>query len=1126
MTTAPRFQPKDNAARQKIARELDKTLFVEASAGTGKTTSLVERVVSLVALEGAAIGRIAAITFTEAAAAELRDRTRLELEKAAADPDRSPAERERCRQGARDIGHASFQTLHSFASALLHERPLEAGLPPGFETTDAVASELRFEAAWESWLGDHLEGNTDMAPHMTMAFALGVRETHLRDIAKAFHENYSDLQDVQFGEDLTEGESGTEPHRRAVAILVNELRGLQDFCVSPDPSDKLYAYIDGKYAETLRLADAGLEPLEVYRRIVEIIQFKPGNVGSKNKWSISLKEVRERLQEIGAAVRRAALIPILRELQRFVLEYARKRREKEGRAEFQDLLVWTHELLRDNIEVRDHFRRRFSHLLIDESQDTDPIQAEIAMFLAEEVKPGTKPEDRPREWSRITPETGKLFVVGDPKQSIYRFRRADVNQMYDLRERMGGETVELTQNFRSQEPVTAWVNFLFQKWMGEGDEDGQGHIQSAYPRDGMEARWKAAGTRVWALADEVQDAPISQIREIESRNIADLIHQIVHSQWKVLDKGADNNSEENYRPTTYADICLLMPRRTGLRQLELALESANVPFRLESASLVFETQEIHDLMNCLKSIDNPSDHVATVAALRSPAFGCSDVDLFRHHENNGSFDYRSKGKGRGYDPVNEALFVLKNYHRNRFNDSPGALIDRFIRERLFMEAAVPQLRTREQWRRYRFMVEQARLFGEAAESGRNSLRHFLDWLQSQIDENARVTEIPVPEKDEEAVQVMTIHGSKGLEFPVVILTGINSDPRTTVDVALFNRKTRQVEVGVGSKDNRIATLGYEESLKRENQMQEAERVRLMYVACTRARDHLVLSLHRPASRSNNSAAKGISEHLKERPELWEPVLVEKDSAPPAEESQAAPASLEHSLEARNQWAEQRKAMLKEMKRPSFAAATGLDKKDSAGNSGSENGSEPEQDPSEPWRRGRAGTMIGRALHMVLQSADLNTGKDIDVWARAKTTAEGIPDRNKEVAQLAHRAIESPVVRRAVASGKYWREVPVAIPVGAGSIQGFVDLLFEEDGKLVVVDYKTDDAQDDVTSAIARYRVQGAAYALALQEATGKTVKEVIFLFPRREPAIEVPLANLASLTIEAKALALEQLGSR
>ena len=162
-------------------------------------------------------------------------------------------------------------------------------------------------------------------------------------------------------------------------------------------------------------------------------------------------------------------------------------------------------------------------------------------------------------------------MVGDPKQSIYRFRRADVNQMYQLLNRMGGEKVkvELTQNFRSQEPVTTWVNFLFDKWLGEGEKDDEGHIQATYPQDGMIPRWQADTPhqykpRVWALADEVTDASMDSVRETESEDIARLLNHVTRSPWQVLDQGADNDAEEAYRPATYADICILMPRRTGV----------------------------------------------------------------------------------------------------------------------------------------------------------------------------------------------------------------------------------------------------------------------------------------------------------------------------------------------------------------------------------------------------------------------------------------------------------------------------------------------------------------------------------------------------------------------------------
>ena len=196
---AAEFVPADSDARSIIVDRLEQTLFVEASAGTGKTTSLVERVVNLVATGTTTLDRIAAITFTEPAAAELRDRVRQRLEQAADDEGRDGTERQRCRQGAADLDQAAIRTLHSFAAQLLHERPLEAGLPPGFETTDEIAAGIKFNEAWDSWLNEALEGKTALAPDLATALTLGMTPDDMRGVALEFHRNYADLRGVSFG---------------------------------------------------------------------------------------------------------------------------------------------------------------------------------------------------------------------------------------------------------------------------------------------------------------------------------------------------------------------------------------------------------------------------------------------------------------------------------------------------------------------------------------------------------------------------------------------------------------------------------------------------------------------------------------------------------------------------------------------------------------------------------------------------------------------------------------------------------------------------------------------------------------------------------------------------------------
>ena len=1122
------FTPADWKVRSKIAHRLEQTLFVEASAGTGKTTSLVERVVNLVATGTTTLDRIAVITFTEAAAAELRDRVRQRLEQAADDEGRDEAERRHCLQGAADLDQAAIRTLHSFAAQLLHERPLEAGLPPGFDTTDEIAAGIKFNDAWGSWLNDALEGKSALATDLATALTLGMTPDDMRGVALEFHRNYADLRGVSFG--ITEA-----PATSAAPLVpspsggglgwgrpldsTHELERLCDFA-RLGGDDPLVTHVHSKLPSLRRLAAAEPGTPAALRLLVRLLPLSSGR-GNQRNWDVdpisgdnacsALKAILKELHDAAitevAQARRACLLPILDALRDFALDYVEQRRA-EGRAEFHDLLIWARDLLRDNLEVRDHFRNRFSHVLIDEAQDTDPIQTEIAMFLAESVSEGTADESRPASWQEIVPETGKLFVVGDPKQSIYRFRRADVVQMVQLQrqlEQSGGSLVSLVQNFRSQANLVNWVNHVFSCWMGEETGSGDDLFRQAKYEE-MHARWEgktgsSVAPQVWALSNVVEDSKIGAVREQESGDIAALLRQIVTDRWPVLDEKATGLcGEETYRPAGYSDICILMPRRTALRTLERGLEAADIPYRLESASLVFETQEIRDLLNCLRAIDNPADQVATVAALRSPAFGCSDVDLLLHHSGGGSFNCLADSSEQPAGPVTDSLTALSRYHEERHSSSSGALIDRFVRERMLMEVAIDHPRTREQWRRYRFMVERAWQFESA---GGRSLREYVQWVDDQINERARVTEAAVPETDEDAVRVMTIHAAKGLEFPVVILTGINSDYGGRPGRVLFDRRGGRMEVRMGSRDEGFETAGFTELEDSEKRMADDEDVRLMYVATTRARDHLVLSLRRTAGRGGpRSAAAQMAEMTESNPALWTEISPRHDSPiePLEPEDNEDPLEMagpsEHSVEALELWRSGREKLVDESGRPSSIAATSLGRTTQA-----DPDDKPEQESSEPWKRGRAGTSVGRAVHAVLQSIDLATGEGIAERARAQAAAEGVPGREGEIERLCQIAVESEIVKRAVASKRFWREVPVAVAMGNGSLHGFIDLLFEEEEGLVVVDYKTDSiAGEEAPEAVQRYRLQGGAYAHALQKLAGKPVTEVVFLYlqPRRE----------------------------
>ena len=279
---------------------------------------------------------------------------------------------------------------------------------------------------------------------------------------------------------------------------------------------------------------------------------------------------------------------------------------------------------------------------------------------------------------------------------------------------------------------------------------------------------------------------------------------------------------------------------------------------------------------------------------------------------------------------------------------------------------------------------------------------------------------------------------------------------------LFNRECGNVEVRVGPQDTRFETAGYGPLLAREQALEADEDVRLMYVATTRARDHLVLSVFRNRTGSGSVAGKMV-EVLDGKEDLWTPAP-EVGGQTPQPEVQAVNALAQqgHSLADRNDWSRRRVEMLIRQGRPASVAATGLHRL-KLGHTALRDGAEdPKEEPEsgEPWKRGRGGTSLGRAVHSVLQTIDLTNGDGVVETSRAQAAAEGIPHRAEEVARLARVAVESATVRRAVASSKYWREVPVAVPVGQGVLEGFIDLAFEENGGLVLVDYKTDAIADN------------------------------------------------------------------
>jgi len=1085
------YRPTDQPARDRIREELDATLFVEAGAGTGKTTELVERILRLVATGRAQMPHLAAITFTEAAAAELRDRVREELEKAARDESLPPDERECCRAALDEVDAAAIETLHGFAQRILSAHPLEAGLPPLIEVQDEIRSSIAFEERWSEFV-DRLLDDAALEEALLRAHILGLETKQLREVAREFHRHWDRLEDAAI-------ETAPLPPLDVSPLLdaLAEPCALMGHC--SDHSDWLYHHLEAmeRYRKRLAAADSDLGTLRVMAERTRISH----KYGKKENWAgVTPAAIRDALQTASGVrdrllqdARAAVLPPLLAALRGFILQYAEERR-RQGRLEFHDLLVQARDLLRRDASVRRALKAQLSHLLIDEFQDTDPLQIEIAVLLA-----GSDADSPPPAWQEAAVEEGRLFFVGDPKQSIYRFRRADIALYQAVQRRFADRTVRLTQNFRSLRPVIDWVNAVFAPLLGEGAADGQA------PYTELAARWEPpteAGITVRILGEPAAEN-IEPVRAREAAELARLIQTAKGEGWPVADKDSDGGRV--FRPARYADIAILMPTRTALPPVEQALEEAGIPCRVESRSLIYNTQEVRDLLTILRSLDDPTDEVALVAALRSPAFGCGDDELLRFSQAGGRWDYRVEPPASlpADDPVVAAMAALHDLHKRRWWESINGIVEAVIRERRLFELAFAHRRPRERWQRLRFLLDQARAF---AEEGGATLRQFIDWAERQAEEGTRVVETVVPEADDDAVRIMTIHASKGLEFPIVALVGLNVERRGRSEGArvLWGPDGRP-EAHIGSKDRSFETPGFADMATVEEAMDEQEKLRLLYVAATRARDHLVVSLHHKVGQTCHAAR--LHERCQEIPHLWRAAAIGQGQ--PAAPPEKPPLPFADGPEQRRGWLDARERRLKALSRAPVIAATAIARSAAGATDDPNLQKEAPIEELPPWRRGRAGTALGRAVHAVLQSIDLASGAGVEGAARAQAAAEGIPDRSDEVARLVRAALNAPSVREAV-SGRYWREVYVAAPVDGMTVEGFIDLLYETGEGLVIVDYKTDavPGEEEREAALARYRLQGAAYALALQEALGRPVAGCRFVFAQASDDRERELPDL------------------
>jgi len=1139
-----RHATSDVAARERAARELDTTFLVEASAGTGKTHLLVDRMLAILTSGRASLRELVAITFTEKSAGELKLRLRRRLDEVIATGSATlpPETHARCLQALADLPLAPISTIHAFAASLLRERPVEAGLDPNFRVMDELRGRVRLTEAWRLW---REQAFSSPDPVLERALRAGIGPEEIWKIVELLAANQDVLEEFA----PAPGDTAQATLAQADTLLREELLpGFEHLIASLATTmaacraeeDKGLAQMRALLAEWRALP--AQTPEQVARWLLR--HGLPGSPGGNRKhWSDphvlvdhkqawrQLGEVQERYLTLD---RHGVLVDLVDRVGSFLGGY-RERRHDAGLLDFQDLLLEARRLLRDNLEVRRYFQERFRYLLVDEFQDTDPLQAEIVFYLAEQ-------EPRATDWQDVVLEPGKLFLVGDPKQSIYRFRRADI-EVYEqatdvvLRQpQERGDRLVLMQNFRSARAPIDWVNRVFERVI-QAVEGGR--IQPDYHPLHLSERTRAMAGAVRVLtpsAARCASLPAKQRVEELARLEAELLAATMRAQVAQQATLVGPPDAGPPRPVRYADMALLLPTYNHLEAYEEALNAASIPYRLLGGKSFYQRIETHAVVALLRAIDNPHDPAAIVAALRSPAFGVSDEELLQG-KREGALDYLGPAgaagralqanlfcAARGGDNILvRALQTLRELHDLRNRLPLAVLLNHALRRTQLLAVLYLMPQGEQRVANVQRIVEAAR---SQDRDGAVSLRRFTDELTDLLDSRAPEAEAVALTEGEGAVHILTIHRAKGLEFPLVFLAdlSVGLGSRQRWPELIVHRARRRFAIGLNSK---LVTRNHAELRAHEQLCQEAESCRLLYVAATRARNVLYLVHPRPAE------IKGYLELLAPGlppAEQLEPGVDRVQEDTPAETAVRVEVDAQVESPAAtvrpcwNHWRDldaiAREEEVADLTQRETAWRAGLDAlktracrqvqminpsqlKDTdtavrsavhgADAAWLDQAVRPDPDEATPAPAGAGthrGARVGIAVHEVLARVFELDDHELRAYVQTCCRSQALgPDEKSRVQALVGKALTSPIMARARRSPRVMTEVPFVRPLADGTyVEGRIDLLFEEGTGLVLVDFKTDDVRDEALRTRAHeYRAALAEYARSAQQLSGRPV---------------------------------------
>ena len=815
------------AEQAAIVADVHRDVVVTAGAGAGKTRVLVERYLSL--LQTHRIGEIAAVTFTDAAAAEMRERVRREV-----------MTREDLARHRKDLDRAVIGTIHSLCLQILREHPVETAIDPAA----VVLPEDEAEAELLRACAESLEASPEQGSGL-----LALREMGVFEVRRSLPEMVRRRDEVDHAYQSMPGESPEEWEAGLRSLMDDEARTVIE-SVRP---------LLTEWAEFLRRAHAGAGQDALTPRVAGVLALlgNPSSVGwqdlrksvirakgainlsggSVRNWGENIGQVKETLGSLRDLAWEFENLPQWNDHDGLVLQVlvdlrglfadacARYRQYKDrlGGLDYLDLEIRARELLSGHEHIAQSYRRRFKHVMVDELQDTNPAQIELLRLL--------------RGQGGL-----KAFFVGDAKQSIYRFRGGDVRSFRRLQRQVEGNggLHRLSQTFRSNDPLVKGLNGLFGHVLGDAEQDYES------PMEEMRGTGRDAPSTpsmvMMQIADKTPEGERTteyRKRRVEADLVAGEIAQLLRDGALVWDANLGET-----RKVAPADVAILLRRLSNLNLFEQALENHGVPYRTMSGAGFFRRQEILDLANLVRWLAAPHDAIPLVGLLRSPMFMLDDqtILLLRSRSFNEDILESLRHPPDGVDVkahrfCQRAFHVLTLLRKEAPYASAHALVETALAETGFEAtwgALAGGIQASANIRKFVGILRGLR--------GR-SLDEAASYLLRRI-EDATIREGQAPLDDLDAVRLMTIHGAKGLEFPIVFVPECDVTRRNSFSYVQWRRDegisaTLSVDM---DEDTRRRRPGFYSYLARRDEAEEAaEYKRLFYVAATRAADKLYLS---------------------------------------------------------------------------------------------------------------------------------------------------------------------------------------------------------------------------------------------------------------------------------------------